>query len=211
MRANLIRAPHFEKGTVWVRRCCLFPSGLFARSVCTPLAKRSALAKEGSFFYAFRLSQLPKVDKIVVPVGGGGLISGIATAVKGTRDSVKVYGAEPALCARYTESFKKGEPTLVTIGDTIADGTMTAKPGEKTFPIVREKVDGIIPVEEKFIHRAVKLLLLEGKILAEPSSCMTLGAALQGALPVKEDDNVIFFLSGGNVDLSLIEKICAEK
>ena len=116
-----------------------------------------------------------------------------------------------ALCARYTESFKKGEPTLVTIGDTIADGTMTAKPGEKTFPIVREKVDGIIPVEEKFIHRAVKLLLLEGKILAEPSSCMTLGAALQGALPVKEDDNVIFFLSGGNVDLSLIEKICADK
>lgn len=81
----------------------------------------------------------------------------------------------------------------MTIGDTIADGTMTAKPGEKTFPIVREKVDGIIPVEEKFIHRAVKLLLLEGKILAEPSSCMTLGAALQGALPVKEDDNVIFF------------------
>lgn len=92
------------------------------------------------------------------------------------------------------------------IGDTIADGTMTAKPGEKTFPIVREKVDGIIPVEEQFIHKAVKLLLLEGKILAEPSSCMTLGAALQGALPVKEDDNVIFFLSGGNVDLSLIEK-----
>lgn len=157
------------------------------------------------------MNQLPKVDKIVVPVGGGGLISGIATAVKGTRDSVKVYGAEPALCARYTESFKKEEPTLVTIGDTIADGTMTAKPGEKTFPIVREKVDGIIPVEEKFIHRAVKLLLLEGKILAEPSSCMTLGAALQGALPVKEDDNVIFFLSGGNVGLSLIEKICAEK
>lgn len=67
----------------------------------------------------------------------------------------------------------------MTIGDTIADGTMTAKPGEKTFPIVREKVDGIIPVEEKFIHRAVKLLLLEGKVLAEPSSCMTLGAALR--------------------------------
>lgn len=53
------------------------------------------------------MNQLPKVDKIVVPVGGGGLISGIATAVKGTRDSVKVYGAEPALCARYTESFKR--------------------------------------------------------------------------------------------------------
>ena len=156
------------------------------------------------------MEQLPEVDKIVVPVGGGGLVSGIATAVKGIRDSVRVYGAEPALCDRYTESFKKKEPVLVPVGDTIADGTMTARPGDKNFPIVRDKVDRVIPVEERFIHQAVKLLLQEGKILAEPSSSMTLGAVLQGTLPVAEDEKVIFFLSGGNVDLSMIEKVCKE-
>lgn len=157
------------------------------------------------------MEQLPEVDTLVVPMGGGGLISGVATAVKETKPSVKIVGCEPALCNRFTVSLAAGTPTLIKAGDTIADGTATAKPGEKTFPIVQKRVDQVAEVDDAFIAKAVKLLLLSGKILAEPSSAMTLGAVLQGKVHFRREDRVVFFLSGGNADFALIDKICEAK
>lgn len=153
------------------------------------------------------MEQLPEITALVSPVGGGGLISGLATAAKGIKPVVKVYGCEPKEFNRYTESLVKGEPTLIPAGNSIADGIMTMKPGEKNFPIVRDKVDQILAVEEVYIYKGMKLLLTYGKILAEPTSSIGMAAVLQGLLKFKPEDKVVFFLSGGNVDLSLIEKI----
>ena len=157
------------------------------------------------------MEQLPETTAIVSPVGGGGLISGLVTAAKGINPEVKVYGCEPEQFNRYTVSIAQGEPTLIPMGDSIADGIMTMKPGVKNFPIVRDRVDKIVAVDEEYIYKGMKLLLAYGKVLAEPTSSIGMAAVLQGLLQFKATDKVVFFLSGGNVDLSLIQKIDAVK
>ncbi len=153
------------------------------------------------------LEELPDLTALVSPVGGGGLISGLAVGAKGLSPKVKVYGCEPEEFNRYTVSLKVGEPTLIPAGDSIADGIMTMKPGIKNFPLVRDMVDQIVPVQEEYIYKGMKLLLAYGKILAEPTSSIGMAAVLQGLLKFKPEDKVVFFLSGGNVDLSLVAQI----
>lgn len=148
---------------------------------------------------------LPDPDGVVVPLGGGGLTSGIATAVKGIRPETRVVACEPARIPRFTVSLKEGRPTEVPQVDTIADGVATLCPGDKTFPLVRDKVDQVIDVPEESLLPAMKLLLTEGKVLAEPSSTIGLAAIQSGKLAFKPEDKVVFVLSGGNVDFSLVQ------
>lgn len=89
--------------------------------------------------------------------------------------------------------------------DTIADGVATLCPGDKTFPLVRDKVDQVIDVPEESLLPAMKLLLTEGKVLAEPSSTIGLAAIQSGKLVFKPEDKVVFVLSGGNVDFALVQ------
>ena len=91
--------------------------------------------------------------------------------------------------------------------DTIADGVATLCPGNLTYPIVRDKVDQVLDVPEEALLPAMKLLLTEGKILAEPSSTIGLAAIQSGKIHFKPEDKVVFVLSGGNVDLSLVQKL----
>lgn len=151
------------------------------------------------------LEQLPDVDYIMVPIGGGGLISGLSTAVKKTKPGVKVIGVEPAAVPSYTRSFEAGHPvTLDSNSKSVADGLQTLRPGELNFPIIEKYVDDIVTVEEENILKAAKLILTEGKLLAEISSCITFGAILQGAIKFKPKDKVVFLLSGGNIGLDQI-------
>ena len=101
-------------------------------------------------------------DAVVIPIGGGGLTSGIATTVKAIRPQTKVYACEPALIPRFTASLKAGHPVTVPQVDTIADGVATLRPGDKTFPIVRDKVDEVLDIPEEALLPAMKLLLTEG-------------------------------------------------
>jgi threonine dehydratase len=153
------------------------------------------------------LDELPDADVIMTPVGGGGLISGIATAAKGIKPDIKIYGCEPEQFQRYTVSLKAGKPTEIPMGNSIADGIQTMKPGEKTFPIVQKLVDKVFAVNEEYIYKGMKLLLSYGKVLAEPSSSISIGAIQQGLCSFNKEQKVVFLLSGGNVDLSLISKI----
>lgn len=153
------------------------------------------------------LEQLPDVDAIIVPVGGGGLIAGLATAVKETNPRVKIIGVEPASVARYTNSFVVGHPTsLPKESKSVADGLQTLKPGERNYPIVEKYVDEIVTVEEENILKATKLFLTEGKLLAEISSCITLGAFLQGSVKFNPTDKVVLFISGGNIGMDQFSK-----
>lgn len=153
------------------------------------------------------LEDLPDPSAVLIPLGGGGLISGIATAIKGIRPEARVYACEPARIPRFTVSLKEGKPTAVPQVDTIADGVATLCPGDKTLPIVHDKVDQVIDVPEEALLPAMKLLLTEGKVLAEPSSTIGLAAIQSGKLTFRPEDKVVFVLSGGNVDFSLVQKL----
>ena len=145
--------------------------------------------------------QCPELDRLIIPISGGGLFSGVSTAVKALAPKVKVYAAEPSALPRYTVSVKAGTPTAVPPKKTVADALVSLIPGDKCFPCVAANADGIAAVDDEFILKGMKLLLAEGKVLCEPSSAIGIGAVLQGLIKVNPEDNVCFLISGGNVAL----------
>jgi len=152
-------------------------------------------------------TQCPELNKVIVPVSGGGLISGIATAVKALAPSIDVYGAEPSALPRYSTSLAAGKPVVVEQKPTVADALASPRPGEKCFPYVAKNVTAVAAVDDEYMLKAMKLMLTEGKILAEPSSCIGIGAVMQGLIKVTPEDKVCFFLSGGNVSIEQIARL----
>ena len=146
------------------------------------------------------LQQLDEVEVVVVPIGGGGLISGILTAIKETNPSVTVIGVEPESANDTLLSLEEGEIVSIAETKTIADGLRTSEPGTMTFPIVQKYVDNIVTVSESEIHQALFFVLERMKQLIEPSSAVSVAAAMFDKLGVK-DKNVVCVLSGGNVDV----------
>ena len=153
------------------------------------------------------MDQLPEVDAVVAPIGGGGLIGGLSTAIKETKPAIRVYGVEPTNVCRYTKSFAAGHPVrLPDDASSVADGTQTLFPGTRNYPIVQKNVDEIVTVDEEYILKATKLLLTQGKLLAEITSCQVIGAVLQGKLRFKPEEKVVFLLSGGNIGMDQFKK-----
>lgn len=153
------------------------------------------------------LEQFSQVSTIVVPIGGGGLLSGVATAVKSLAPHIKIIGVEPAVVPRYSKSIQVGKRLLLAEQQSLADALLTLQPGERNFPIVEKLVDDIVRVDEASILNGMKTLLLEGKILAEPSSAIGIGAALRGNLPITKNDHVCFLISGGNIGLNQLQRL----
>ena len=153
------------------------------------------------------MEQCPEVDMVVVPASGGGLIGGLSTAIKGVNANVKVIGAEPSVLPRYSVSLEHGEPTMVPMPEvkSVADALVSNQPGLKCFPVVRDHVDGFAAVDDTYMLKAMKMLLMEGKILAEPSSCIGMGAVMQGNISVSPEDKVCFVISGGNLGFDQLE------
>ncbi len=144
------------------------------------------------------LEQLPSVDAIIVPVGGGGLLSGVLVSVKSLCPHVAVYAAEPEWADDAARSLKAGKIELPTRYDTIADGLRTPL-GENTFPIIRELLDGIILVSEKSIRMAMRAIAEKANMVAEPSGAVAL-AAMMHAVPKFSGQSVVTVISGGNLD-----------
>lgn len=147
------------------------------------------------------LEQCPELDAVIVPTSGGGLLGGVSTAVKAVSPKTRVYSAEPVARPRYNESIKAGKPVVVEANPTLADGLVTLTPGDVCFPYVKASTDAFGAVTEEYIKKGMKLMLTEGKLLCEPSAAITLGAVLQGLFPVRPEDKVCFFISGGSVSL----------
>ncbi|RMI16412.1 threonine/serine dehydratase [Sinorhizobium meliloti] len=147
------------------------------------------------------LHDLDDVDTIIVPVGGGGLISGIATAIKETKPSVRVIGAEPALTPKYFHSRINKERTSLPLKNTIADGLRISVPGQNPYPIIEKYVDEIVLVEDEHIIAGMRALAKDAKLIAEPAASIGVGALLAGIIDVKPDEKVCAVLSGGNWDL----------
>lgn len=152
------------------------------------------------------LEQVPDVDIIVCPIGGGGLISGIAKAVKELKPSVKIYGVEAEACPSMIESLRRNKPLKVVSESTIADGIAVKQPGDITFDMVQKYVDDTITVDDLEISRAMLYLLERGKQLIEGSGAASLAALLTQKIPHK-GKKAVAILSGGNVDVHFVSRI----
>lgn len=153
------------------------------------------------------LEDLEDVDTVIIPMGGGGLISGIATAIKETRPSVRVVGAEPALTPKYYHSRLNKERTSLPLQNTIADGLRISVPGQNPYPIIERYVDEIVLVEDEHIVQGMRALAKDAKLIAEPAAAIGIGALLAGVVKVRPDEKVCVVLSGGNWDLGDLAEV----
>ena len=193
------------------------------QSLGESLKKAKELAEEGrTFIHPFDdpyviagqgtigleiLGSLNDVDMIIVPVGGGGLISGVASVVKALKSETKVVGVQSEACPSAYESLKKGRVVTVDSSLSIADGISVKQTGKLNFRIIRECVDDIVLVRESDIAAAVLMLLERKKILAEGAGAVPLAALMSGAIKVKKGSRTVLLISGGNVDSPLLGRI----
>lgn len=153
------------------------------------------------------LEQAPEAEALVVPIGGGGLISGIATAVKETRPSIKVYGVQTEAAPAMAESFRAGRVAVCPAARSVADGIAVKRPGERTFEYIRRYVDGVVTVSEEEIRAAIIRLLETGKTLTEGAAAVTFAAVAGKKISGLEGRRVVMLLSGANIDTALLGHI----
>jgi len=143
---------------------------------------------------------------IVVPVGGGGLISGIAIAAKAISSKVRIIGVQTEACPSTIRSLEKGGPVLLDVCHTLADGIAVNRPGDMNFAIIRELVDDVVAVEEEGIAGAILNLLDKANIIAEGAGATPLAALLDGRVRPKTR-RTILVVSGGNIEINTIDRI----
>ena len=153
------------------------------------------------------MKQCPDLDAVIVPTSGGGLIGGVSTAVKALSTTTRVFGAEPAVLPRYTESLAAGHPVTVEKRTTVADALLSLIPGEACFPYIAAHVDAFADVDEEYILKGMKLMITEGRLVCEAAGAIGVGAILQGLIPVKETDKVCLLISGGSVSLEQLKML----
>jgi threonine dehydratase len=153
------------------------------------------------------LEQVPDLTAVVVPIGGGGLVSGIAMAIREQRPAVRVYGVEAAAAASALASRRAGRVVTAESTETIADGIAVKRVGDRTFPLIERYVDDIVAVDERQIADAVHLLLERQKVLAEGAAAAPLAALLAGLFPLGAGDVAVMIVSGGNIDVNLVQRI----
>lgn len=154
------------------------------------------------------LGDLPDVEMVLVPVGGGGLLSGIATALKARRPSVRVIGVEPTGADIVHRSLQAGKPLrLETRPNTVADGLAAPFAGEHTQAQIRRDVDQVVLVEDEAILRALKLIMERAKLVPEPAGAAAYAALLAGAVKPDRGAVVACVVSGGNVDPALLKRL----
>jgi threonine dehydratase len=153
--------------------------------------------------------QCGQLDQLLVPCGGGGLLSGCAVAVKGTDRACRVIGVEPELADDATRSFRTGRLQRIENPLTIADGTRTPSLGELTFPLIRQYVDDMRTVSEEAIKKAVRFLYMRTKLVVEPSGALGVAALLSGAVAPRGRVGVI--LSGGNMDAGTLAMMFSDQ
>lgn len=152
------------------------------------------------------LEQLPDVDAIIVPIGGGGLISGLAFAVKTLKPDVKVYGVQAAGAASMEQSIKAGRILHLDTVATVADGIKVKEPGVNTFEMCQKYVDDIITVSEDEIAAAILTILEKHKLVSEGAGAVSVAAAMSGRLPIA-GKKVVCLVSGGNIDVTNLNRV----
>lgn len=152
------------------------------------------------------MEQIPDMDAVIVPVGGGGLISGVAFAIKALNPDVKVYGVQAAGAPSMVSSLREKEIVHLPSVSTIADGIAVKTPGENTFALTSQYVDEVVTVTDDEIAAAILALMEQQKLVTEGAGAISVAAAMWGKVPVK-GKKVVCLLSGGNVDVSILSRV----
>ena len=152
------------------------------------------------------LDQLPDVEAVIVPVGGGGLLSGVAFAIKSLRPEVKIYGVQAAGAGSMYKAFHEKKYSTLTSVNTFADGIAVKTPGETTFEMISKYVDDIVTVSEDEIATAVLTLIEKQKLISEGAGATPVAAALFDKLPI-EGKKTVCLISGGNIDVNILSRV----
>ena len=152
------------------------------------------------------LEQLPDVEAVIVPIGGGGLISGVAFAIKALRPEVKVYGVQAAGAASMYKAYHEKHYCTLDYVKTLADGIAVKTPGENTYEIISKYVDDIVTVSEDEISAAILTLMEKQKLVAEGAGATPVAAALFNKLPI-EGKKTVCLVSGGNIDVNILSRV----
>lgn len=153
------------------------------------------------------MEQLPNVDAVIVPIGGGGLISGVAYTIKQINPNCKVYGVQAQGAPSMENSINDGQIETLPKVQTIADGIAVKTPGNLTYDLVKEYVDGIVTVSDDEIALAILTLLEQQKLIAEGAGAVPVAAVLAGKIPDIDDKNICCLVSGGNVDVTVLSRV----
>lgn len=170
-----------------------------------PFDAENVIAGQGTIGLEI-MNEMPDVDAIIVPIGGGGLISGVALAAKKLNPDVKVYGVQAAGAPSMFNSVKDGKIERLNAVSTIADGIAVKEPGENTFKYVNEFVDEIVTVTEDEIATAILTLIEQHKMIAEGAGAVSVAAAMFDKVPVK-GKKVVCIVSGGNIDVTILSRV----
>ena len=146
------------------------------------------------------LEEVPDLDLIVTPCGGGGLLSGCAVAAKGLRPEIRLWGVEPETGNDMRQSLAAGHPVTIPLPATIADALQTTRPAERTLALVSALTEGILTVGDEEMRRAMALLAARMKLVVEPGGSIAFAALLHGKVPESAGRRIGIVLSGGNVD-----------
>lgn len=153
------------------------------------------------------LEALPRVDTVVVPIGGGGLIGGIAVALRARRPEVRIVGVQAEGCASIRLSLAAGKPVVVPEAHTMADGIAVKRPGDATLPLIHDLVDEVLTVDEDAIARGIVYALQNLRQVAEGGGAVGIAALLTGKLRPRPEEQVAVILSGGNIDANFLARV----
>ena len=170
-----------------------------------PYDDEQVIAGQGSIGLEI-LDQLPEVEAVIVPVGGGGLIGGVAFAIKSLRPECKVYGVQAAGAPSMANAFRDHAYETLDSVDTFADGIAVKTPGVNTFELVEKYVDDVVTVSEDEIAAAILALMENQKLVAEGAGATPVAAALFGKLPI-EGKKTVCLISGGNIDVNILSRV----
>jgi threonine dehydratase len=151
--------------------------------------------------------EVADISRVLVPVGGGGLAAGVATAIKANLPKVEVIGVQAEACAPLPKSLKEGQPVGVPGGSTLADGIAVKRPGSLTLPILERLLDGVAVVDEDAIAEAIVMLLERAKLVVEGAGAVGIAALMSGAVAARERGTTVVILSGGNIDPGVLADV----
>jgi threonine dehydratase len=195
----------FDEAAVYARTIQEETGAIFVHAFDDP----AVVAGQGTLGLEM-LAQLPSADVLIVPIGGGGLISGIAIAARALKPSITIIGVEAAGAASCRASLDAGGLCMLPSINTIADGIALKRPGELTFSIIRELVDDVVTVEDEETMNAILLLQERCKLQVEGAGAVGLAALLQPGLLKLAGKEVVVVLSGGNIDINLLGSFIAQ-
>ncbi|MCD8095106.1 MAG: threonine ammonia-lyase [Ruminococcus sp.] len=170
-----------------------------------PFDDENVIAGQGTIGLEL-LEEMGDIDAVIVPVGGGGLISGVAFALKSLKPDIKVYGVQAKGAASMVESLREDKILCLDSVSTIADGIQVKEPGENTFKYCKEYVDEVVTVSEDEISSAILALIEQHKLISEGAGAVAVAAAMFNKVPVK-GKKVVCLVSGGNIDVTILSRV----